>query len=154
MGKSVQYHHGQFPPKGINREKLIPLIGPANAALARFDGTLSVIPNPTVLLSPLATQEAVLSSQIEGTQTTMCEVLEFEAEKEGNGFTPEKKADITEVLNYRKAIWKAVDLLKELPLCSRIIREARKVLMDDVRGHNKAPGKREPAKSNRHSQVI
>ncbi len=141
MSKPVQYHYGKFPPKGINWEKLIPLIGPANATLARYDGTLSVIPNPAVLLSPLATQEAVLSSRIEGTQTTMGEVLEFEAEKEGNGFTPEKKADIKEVLNYRNAIWKAVVLLKQLPLCSRVIREAHKVLMDNVRGHNKFPGK-------------
>ena len=140
MTKPVKYHYNKFPPKKINWEELIPLIGPASAALARYDGILSVIPNPAVLLSPLATQEAVLSSKIEGTQTTIGEVLEFEAEKEGNGFTPEKKADINEVLNYRKAIWKAVDLLRELPLCNRIIREAHKVLMDNVRGHDKAPG--------------
>jgi len=138
--KSVKYHYGKFPPEGIYWEKLIPLIGPASAALARYDGTLSAIPNPAVLLSPLATQEAVLSSKIEGTQATMGEVLEFEAEKDGNGFSPEKKADINEVLNYRQAIWKAIDLLKELPLCSRVVREAHKVLMDNVRGHDKSPG--------------
>ena len=140
MSKPVKYHYGKFPPKKIDWEKLIPLIGPASAALARYDGTLSVIPNPAVLLSPLTTQEAVLSSKIEGTQTTMGEVLEFEAEKEGNGFNPEKKADINEVLNYRKAIWKAVDILKELPLCARVIRTVHKVLMHNVRGHDKAPG--------------
>ena len=140
MAKSVKYHYGKFPPKSINWESLIPLIGPASAALARYDGILSVIPNPAVLLSPLTTQEAVLSSKIEGTQTTMGEVLEFEAEKEANGITSEKEADIHEVLNYRQAIWRGIDLLKELPLCNRIIREAHKVLMDSVRGHDKAPG--------------
>jgi len=140
MAKPVKYHLGKFPPKKINWEKLIPLIGPASFALAKYDGILSVIPNPAVLLSPLATQEAVLSSKIEGTQTTMGEVLEFEAEKEGNGFTTEKKDDIHEVLNYRKSIWKAIDLLKELPLCNRLIREAHIVLMDSVRGCDKAPG--------------
>ncbi len=141
MSKLVKYHYGKFPPKSMNWEKLISLIGPANAALARYDGTLSAIPNPAILLSPLTTQEAVLSSKIEGTQTTMGEVLEFEAEKKDKDLSPEKKADIYEVLNYRKAIWKAIDLLKKLPLCSRVIREAHKVLMDNVRGHNKSPGK-------------
>jgi Fic family protein len=140
MSKPVQYHYDNFPPKGIDWEKLIPLIGPASAALARYDGTLSVIPNPAILLAPLTTQEAVLSSKIEGTQTTMGEVLEFEAEEGSTAFAPEKKADINEVLNYRKAIWQTIDLLKELPLCSRVIREAHNVLMDNVRGHNKSPG--------------
>ena len=75
----VYYHEGAFPPEKLEWERLIPLIGPANAAVARYDGILSAIPNAHVLLSPLTTQEAVLSSRIEGTQATMGEVLEFEA---------------------------------------------------------------------------
>jgi len=63
----VQYHYGKFPPAELDWKALIPLIGPASAALARYDGTLNAVPNPNVLLSPLATQEAVLSSKIEGT---------------------------------------------------------------------------------------
>ena len=54
---------------------LLPLVGRANAELARYDGLLQGIPNPAVMLSPLTTQEAVLSSRIEGTQATMDEVL-------------------------------------------------------------------------------
>ena len=140
MSQPVHYHYNKFPPKDMDWEKLIPLIGPASAELARYDGILSAIPNPAVLLSPLTTQEAVLSSKIEGTQTTMGEVLEYEAEKGSTGLSPEKKADIYEVLNYRKAIRKAIDLLEKLPLCSRVICEAHEVLMDNVRGHNKSPG--------------
>jgi Fic family protein len=68
---TVQYHYGQFPPKEIDWPQLIPLLGPANAAIARYDGTLAAIPNAAVLLSPLSTQEAVLSSRIEGTQATV-----------------------------------------------------------------------------------
>ena len=60
----VYYHEGKFPPWKLNWERLIPLIGPANAAVARYDGILSAIPNPHILLSPLTTQEAVLSSRI------------------------------------------------------------------------------------------
>ena len=53
---------------------------------------------------------------------------------------PEKTADINEILNYRKAIWQAVDLLRDLPLCQRVVKEAHRILMDGVRGRNKAPG--------------
>ena len=77
---AVHYHLGAFPPAVLDWPHLIPLLGPASAAVARYDGTLAAIPNAAVLLSPLTTQEAVLSSRIEGTQATMGEVLEFEAE--------------------------------------------------------------------------
>ena len=76
----VYYHEGRFPPDNkLDWPRLIPLLGPSNAAVARFDGMLSAIPDPRILLSPLAAQEAVLSSRIEGTQATLREVLEFEA---------------------------------------------------------------------------
>ena len=75
----VKYHLGKFPPPSLNWPRLIPLIGPAYTAIARYDGVLSAVPNADVLLSPLTTQEAVLSSKIEGTVTTVEEVLEFEA---------------------------------------------------------------------------
>lgn len=77
MTSPAQYHYGKFPPANIDWLRLIPLIGPANAALALYDGTLAAIPNPSILLAPLTTQEAGLSSNIEGTQATMGEVLEF-----------------------------------------------------------------------------
>lgn len=77
----IKYHEGGFPPDKLDWDRLVPHIGPANAAVARYDGILSAVPNAAVLLSPLTTQEAVLSSRIEGTQATMGEVLEFEAEK-------------------------------------------------------------------------
>jgi len=136
----VRYHEGGFPPKKIEWEKLIPFIGPANAALARYDGMLAAIPNAALLLSPLMTREAVLSSRIEGTQASITEVMEFEA-----GIRPEVHdknlvADIHEVLNYRKAMARAVELLKELPLCQRVIKEAHSILMEGVRGQGKAPG--------------
>lgn len=140
MTKPVSYHYGEFPPKTLHWEKLIPLIGPANAALARYDGVLSAIPNPAVLLSPLTTHEAVLSSKIEGTQATMGEVLEYEAEGDTEELSAERKADIYEVLNYRKAIRHATELLNKLPLCERVIREAHRVLLEGVRGYEKSPG--------------
>ena len=86
MSDQVSYHLGRFPPDGINWPRLVPLIGTANRALARYDGLIVAIPNATVLLSPLTTQEAVLSSKIEGTNVTMSEVLEPDPECIRNRF--------------------------------------------------------------------
>lgn len=121
MSKPILYHEGKFPPKDLDWGQLVPLIGPANAAVARYDGILSAVPNVNVLLSPLTTQEAVLSSRIEGTQATMGEVLEYEAKGDTGEPSSSKEADIWEVLNYRKAMWYATEQMKALPLCQRIL---------------------------------
>jgi Fic family protein len=134
----VHYHEGRFPPSTINWPRLLPLVGPAAAAVARYDGMLAAIPNPDVLLAPLTTQEAVLSSRIEGTQATMGEVLEFEAGREAA--SPERRDDIQEVINYRAAMRAAERMLRDLPLSQRVIREAHKVLLSGVRGQHKSPG--------------
>jgi len=137
----LYYHEGQFPPKDLDWARLVPLIGPANAAVARYDGMLAAIPNAHILLSPLTTQEAVLSSRIEGTQATMGEVLEYEA----SGYTDEpsspKEADIWEILNYRSAMRVATEMLNDLPLCQRIVLECHRILLNSVRGHGKSPGR-------------
>ncbi len=136
---AVHYHIGRFPPEErLEWPKLIPLIGPAVAALARYDGMLEAVPNPRLLLTPLTTREAVLSSRIEGTQATMGEVLQFEAGQ--IPARPERRDDIHEVLNYRTAMLGAEKALEELPLSQRIIREAHQVLMSGVRGQGKSPG--------------
>lgn len=62
---AVAYHQGRFPPEGLVWPQLLPLIGPANAAVARYEGVLHGIPNPNVLLSPLTSQEAVLHAEFE-----------------------------------------------------------------------------------------
>jgi len=134
----VRYHEGQFPPRTLDWQVLVPLIGPASAALARYDGMLAAIPNPGVLLAPLGTQEAVLSSRIEGTQATMGEVLEYEA---GNDTAAgARRDDIHEILNYRKAMWTAAELLRDLPFSQRVIRDVHRILLAGVRGANKSLG--------------
>lgn len=138
MARPVVYHQGRFPPQRLDLERLFPLIGPASAAIARFDGLLSAIPNADVLLSPLTTQEAVLSSKIEGTQATMGEVLEFEAGKDVPA--EQKRGDIQEILNYRSALQEGVEQLSSLPLSLRLIRNVHGVLMTGVRGKDKDPG--------------
>lgn len=68
-----------LPLSDLDWQRLLPIIGKANAALARYDGMLQTLPNPAVLLSPITVNEAVLSSRIEGTQATIEEVLEADA---------------------------------------------------------------------------
>ena len=134
----VPYHTGKFPPTALNYERLVPLIGPASAAIARYEGLLHAVPNASVLLSPLTTQEAVLSSRIEGTQATFGEVLEFEASEEAaNG---DKFNDIQEILQYRAALREAAAGMSTIPLSLRLMRDAHRVLMQGVRGENKSPG--------------
>ena len=135
---AVPYHEGRFPPADLDWPRLIPYLGPVAAAVARYDGMLAAVPNPSVLLAPLTTQEAVLSSRIEGTQATMGEVLEFEAGQQAS--SPERREDIQEVLNYRAAMREAEALLSTLPISQRVVRQAHRVLLAGVRGQNKSPG--------------
>ncbi len=136
----AQYHLGQFPPKTLDWSRLIPLIGPANAGLARYDGLLSAIPNAHILLSPLTTQEAVLSSKIEGTHVTIGEVLEIEAGGESDALTQPKRDDAEEVLNYRKAMRACIAEMEHRPLSQHMLRSAHDLLMQGVRGRDKSPG--------------
>ena len=126
-----------LPLTDLDYRMLLPLVGQANAALARYDGLLQGIPNPAVMLSPLTTQEAVLSSKIEGTQATVDEVLEQEAGlvKEG-----EKYKDIQEISNYRQALFKAREYLDVYPIRLGFVRELHRILMSSVRGQEKTPG--------------
>lgn len=126
-----------LPPAGVDFIGLICLIGEANAALARYDGLLQGIVNPEVLLSPLTTQEAVLSSRIEGTQATLDEVLEHEA---GQEMPPEKIQDIHEIINYRRALRLAARDLEHRPITLSLVKQMHAILMDSVRGAGKKPG--------------
>ena len=135
----AHYHEGRFPPdERLDWARLVPLIGPAAAALARYDSLLSNIPNPALLLSPLTTQEAVMSSLIEGIQASLSEVLEFQAGEEPR--SPSLQGDIHEIINYQRAMSHAEEQLKDLPLCQRVILETHEILLSGVRGRDKSPG--------------
>ncbi|PAT36944.1 Fic family protein [Vandammella animalimorsus] len=131
------YVPSSLPLIDLDLGQLLPKIGPANAALARYDGLLQSVVNPSILLSPLTQREAVLSSKIEGTQATVDEVLEYEA---GLSFDAEKTKDIQEIVNYRKALAMAAQELVHRPISLSLLRQTHAVLMDSVRGANKMPG--------------
>ena len=97
------YMPDSLPLENLDFKLLLPLVGKANAALAHYDGLLQGIPNPEIMLSPLITQEAVLSSKIEGTQATVDEVLEHDAEleKQSEKYRTYRKYPITAVPSTR-----------------------------------------------------
>ena len=126
-----------LPVANLNWQKLMPLMSRANAALGRYDGLLRSLPNAEILLSPITTNEAVLSSRIEGTQATLEEVLQQDG---GVEVAPERQADMEEVLNYRNALFAAESALQYRPISLSIIKELHQSLMQGVRGQDKTPG--------------
>lgn len=128
----------RLPLTCIDWPSLIPLVGQANRVLALYDGILYGVPNPEVLLSPLTTQEAVLSSRMEGTQATLGDVLKFEAGAEV--VEESKRQDIQEIINYRRALQAAEGELKKRPFNLNLLLQLHGILLDSVRGRNKARG--------------
>lgn len=133
------YKPHKLPINEIQWEPLIPLIGRANRSIAHYDGILYGVPNPNVLLSPLTTQEAVLSSKIEGTQATLGEVYKYEAGEEPE--QESRKIDIQEINNYRMALRRSEKALKAKPFNLNLLLELHEMLLDSVRGKNKGRGR-------------
>lgn len=127
-----------LPLSDVNWESLISHLASANRSLAYYDGILQGVTNPDLLLSPITTQEAVMSSRIEGTQATLGDVLKFEA---GETLSkPERKEDIFEIINYRRALKIAEEELKSKPFTLNLLKNLHAVLLDSVRGRNMARG--------------
>ena len=128
------------PPKLQWDDEFAPLLIRAGTALGRLDGLTRRLPNPNLFVSIFVRQEAVLSSQIEGTQCTLEDVLKFELEKP----TKDKENEVRQVINYVEAINYGLSRLNDpaqgLPLCLRLIREIHSVLMEGRRGMHRSPG--------------
>lgn len=111
----------------------------ARDIVARYDEAVKRLPNPEIIQRTFETKEAVLSSKIEGTQATLDEVLMFDAQ-DTKSEENEKEKDYREIFNYRSAIKYGKDLLEKKPLAENVIKELHKILLNSVRGQNKAPG--------------
>ena len=120
------------PPIELDKN-IVDLLVKANKQLALLEGISSRIPNIHLFISMYVRKEALMSSQIEGTQATLEDVLDPCLEKNTN-------RPVGDVVNYIKATDYAINRLKELPLCNRLIKEAHEVLLSGVRGQNKSPG--------------
>jgi Fic family protein len=112
------------------------LLSEADRALGRLDGSIHTLPNPDLFVFMYVRKEAVLSSQIEGTQSSLQDLLAAEAQI----LTPERPRDVAEVVNYVNAMNYGLERLGELPVSVRLIREIHEKLLADVRGSRMTPG--------------
>lgn len=145
MDGATPYHYGQFPPKKLDYEQIVRPLAAATEALARYDALLTNLHNKELLLAPLRSKEAVISSRIEGTVATLEEVLRIQADAEEEG-DPDNPADggrpdALEVYSYTRAMRHAQRAMADgLPICSRLIREMHSHLLFLGRGQDKTPG--------------
>jgi Fic family protein len=123
-----------LPPKLDWDDALVSLISSADIALGTLSGLGETLPNPHLLIYPFIRREAVLSSRIEGTQSSLSDLLLFEATK------VERQRDVKEVQNYVRATEYGLKRLNELPLSLRFIRELHGILMEGVSGEHATPG--------------
>lgn len=120
------------PPLTLNNEIVFKLVE-ASKNLTLLDALASFVPNINLLVSMYVRKEALLSSQIEGTQCTLDDIFDPLIEENTN-------QNVSDVVNYIKATEYALDRLNTLPLCNRLIKEAHRILMEGVRGQEKSPG--------------
>jgi Fic family protein len=112
------------------------LLSEADRNIGRLDALASMLPNPDLFVAMYVRHEAVLSSQIEGTQSTLEDVLAYEAD----AMRDDTPKDVEEVVNYVRAMNHGLARLPELPLSLRLLREIHAELMKGVRGGDKSPG--------------
>lgn len=148
MDERAGYHQSQptgykaFIPQGLPPQPAVAigedirkLLVSTEQKLAELNGIGFSLPNPDLFIMMAIRKEALLSSQIEGTQATMTDVLTYETWEEVDNLD-----DVQEVVNYIKALHHGIARLDKLPLCIRVIKECHEILLNSARGHEKTPG--------------
>lgn len=132
------FHPAPLPPQPAVRleGELQTLLSQADRALGRLDGSIQTLPNPDLFVFMYVRKEAVLSSQIEGTQSSLQDLLAAEA----HILAPDRPRDVDEVVNYVAAMNYGLQRLQELPVSVRLIREIHERLLQGVRGMRLTPG--------------
>jgi len=132
------YIPARLPPKPPIRisNDLQTLLSKADRALGRLDGSIQTLPNPDLFVFMYVRKEAVLSSQIEGTQSSLNDLLAAEA----SILSPDRPKDVDEVVNYVNAMNYGLERLRTLPLSIRLIKEIHERLLSGVRGEHLTPG--------------
>lgn len=143
ISRAAHYHLGKFPPAELNYSRLMPNLLAATDALARYDQMLKGMHNSELFLAPLRGQEAVISSRMEGTISTLDEILQLEAEfgDDDEGAAAEYRTDVIETILYRRALSAAQSALEEgRPLSEAMIKSIHRQLLSFGRGAKKSPG--------------
>jgi len=138
VGRGEAQFHAFRPvpiPRDLDLDRdLVLALSEADQALGRLASLGSLLPNPHILIQPYLRREAVASTRIEGTQSSLSDVLSAEAQ-----LLPETP-DLREVLNYVRAFELGLERLRTLPLSNRLLREMHAELLRDVRGEERTPG--------------
>lgn len=137
----IDYHYGQFPPEILDLSRLIEPLARAQDAISRYDQMLISLPNSELLLAPLRQNEAVISSRMEGTISTVDEVMIYEAEIEDEGNASPVRDDVMEVALYSAVLRRAQAAVAEgQPINEVLIKSAHQNLLSWGRGASKSPG--------------
>src|SRR5665648_976822 len=120
------------PPIELD-DDCVKLLSKANRSIGILEGVSRQVANVELFVSMYVRKEALLSSQIEGTQATLDDILDPNIEENTN-------QNVADVINYIKASHYASARLKELPICTRLLKEIHEILMQNVRGGEKSPG--------------
>jgi Fic family protein len=143
LSEAVHYHAGAFPPKTLDYAALLGPLEEAAASIARYGAKMEGMVNSALLLAPLRRQDAVSSSRMEGTISTIEELYRLEAEEDAGAADPYREArnDDVETYLYSRALTNAQKALAEgAPLSEHLIRTAHQQLLSFGRGARKRPG--------------
>lgn len=136
-GKLAYYSFFPTPLQSLRQlnltEETYRTLSACSRKLGELEGMLYFVPNADMYLTMYVRKEALLSSQIEGTQCTFDDLL-------SPSQTQLHHKDVADVVNYVRAVDRGVELLKKMPLCTRLLRQVHAVLLDGVRGTEKNPG--------------
>ncbi|WP_297977598.1 Fic family protein [uncultured Amaricoccus sp.] len=143
LSKAVHYHYGAFPPENLGYERLIDPLVEATAALARYDQMLASMHDGEILLAPLRNQEAVVSSRMEGTLSTLEEILRIEAEEDAGDAEAfsNARSEAVETFLYARAMRRIQREMSDgQPISEFMVRSAHQILLSYGRGASLEPG--------------
>jgi Fic family protein len=142
LSNAVEYHYGKFPPKSLDYGQFLDPLLRATDAIARYDQMLKSMHNSEILLAPLRNQEAVISSRMEGTVTTMDEILKYVADHDSEIVDATKvRSEIIETFLYQRALKAAQKSMEDgYPFSQSLIKTLHQTLLYFGRGASKSPG--------------
>lgn len=139
---ATNYHYDKFPPPSIDYKQIVHQIIKSTDAVARFDQMLKNMHNSEILLAPLRSQEAIISSRMEGTVSTMDEILKYEADYDDKiDLTSSTRSEVIETLLYQRALKSAQSAIEDgQPLSQFLVKATHQKLLSFGRGAAKSPG--------------
>ena len=143
LENAVNYHYDKFPPSSLDYGRFVGPLIKATDAVARYDQMLKNMHNSEILLAPLRNQEAVISSRMEGTVSTMDEILKYEADHDVEaGNVANVRSEVIETILYQRALRATQRAMEEgYPLSQSLIKGIHQRLLSFGRGASKSPGK-------------